>query len=314
MSSGRGWNRCCRPTRSGRPSRVDETAAHRRDQVAGAGRCALAGRPGLLRLLAGGVCAVPAVAAGPAAWANRSSPPCNPGGRGRTDHLGRQRGLNDRPGAPARRRRPPTPPASGERRPVASSADRDRPRAADASPRRADHEDPTWLVEQAQKVLSLVVTAGQHQRLAPQFQAVLDGVMSPRHGRGRPPHTARQGPGRQGLQAPTQNRAYLRRRGIACTHPETADQTTTPERTARPPRRPPSPGSSPDATEPGTPSNAESTDSNATAPSPPDTTLVLSPGGGGAWWWRGRAAGWSGWRWLCPRGGCGLRWSTGAVG
>lgn len=43
---------------------VDETAAHRRDQVAGADRCALAGRPGLLRLLAGGVCAVPAVAAG----------------------------------------------------------------------------------------------------------------------------------------------------------------------------------------------------------------------------------------------------------
>ena len=31
--------------------------------MAGAGRCALAGRPRLLRLLAGGVCAVPAVAA-----------------------------------------------------------------------------------------------------------------------------------------------------------------------------------------------------------------------------------------------------------
>jgi len=38
------------PTRSGRPSEWTKTAAHRRDQVAGAGRCALAGRPGLLRL------------------------------------------------------------------------------------------------------------------------------------------------------------------------------------------------------------------------------------------------------------------------
>ena len=118
MSSGRGWNPFACAHAIASAVSVDETAAHRRDQVAGAGRCALAGRPGLLRLLAGGVCAVPAVAAGRGMGADRHRP-ANPGGRGRTDHLGRQRGLNDRPGAPARRRRPADTPASSKSRPVA---------------------------------------------------------------------------------------------------------------------------------------------------------------------------------------------------
>jgi transposase len=46
--------------------------------------------------------------------------PANQGGRGRTDHLGRQRGLNDRLG---RTSTPPAPaytPASSKNRPVAS--------------------------------------------------------------------------------------------------------------------------------------------------------------------------------------------------
>src|SRR6266702_1185746 len=61
--------------------------------------------------------------------------------------------------------------------------------------------------EQGQKVLSLVVTAGQRGD-SPQFQTVLDGIKVPRIGAGRP-RTRPEGPGRHGL---------------ACTIPEPADQ------------------------------------------------------------------------------------------
>jgi transposase len=77
-------------------------------------------------------------------------------------------------------------------------------------------------VEQGQKPLSLVITAGQRGD-SPQFQAVLERIRVPRVGRGRP----RSKPDRvradkaYGSRA---NRAYLRRRGIACTIPEKADQ------------------------------------------------------------------------------------------
>ena len=54
--------------------------------------------------------------------------------------------------------------------------------------------------EQGQKPLSIVVTAGQRGD-SPQFQAVLEAIKVPRA-----------------------NRAYLRRRGIACTIPEQADR------------------------------------------------------------------------------------------
>ncbi|WP_407697305.1 IS5 family transposase [Streptomyces kebangsaanensis] len=77
-------------------------------------------------------------------------------------------------------------------------------------------------VEQGQKPLSLMVTAGQRHD-SPQFQPVLEGIRVPRIGPGRP----RTKPDRvradraYGSRA---NRAYLRRRGIGCTIPEKVDQ------------------------------------------------------------------------------------------
>ncbi|GAA2681284.1 hypothetical protein GCM10010412_066020 [Nonomuraea recticatena] len=76
--------------------------------------------------------------------------------------------------------------------------------------------------EQGQKVLSLIVTAGQRGD-SPQFQPVLEKISVPRLGLGRP----RKRPDRvradkaYGSRA---NRAYLRRRGITCTVPEKIDQ------------------------------------------------------------------------------------------
>jgi transposase len=77
-------------------------------------------------------------------------------------------------------------------------------------------------IEQGQKPLSLVVTAGQRGD-SPQFQVVLGRVRVARAGGGRP----RTRPDRvladkaYGSRA---NRAYLRRRGIRCTIPEKIDQ------------------------------------------------------------------------------------------
>ncbi|MET9010355.1 IS5 family transposase [Streptomyces olivaceoviridis] len=77
-------------------------------------------------------------------------------------------------------------------------------------------------VEQGQKPLSLLVTAGQRHD-SPQFQPVLEGIRVPRIGPGRPrtkPDKVRADEA-YGSRA---NRAYLRRRGVACTMPEKADQ------------------------------------------------------------------------------------------
>jgi transposase len=77
-------------------------------------------------------------------------------------------------------------------------------------------------VEQAQKPLSVVVTAG-HRGDSPQFTVVLDAIRVPRPGGGRP----RTRPDRvladkaYGSRA---NRAYLRRRNIKATIPEQADR------------------------------------------------------------------------------------------
>jgi len=76
--------------------------------------------------------------------------------------------------------------------------------------------------EQGQRLLSVVITAGQRGD-SPQFPAVLDGIRVPRPGPGRP----RTRPDRvlgdkaYGSRA---NRALLRRRGIAATIPEQADR------------------------------------------------------------------------------------------
>jgi transposase len=79
-----------------------------------------------------------------------------------------------------------------------------------------------FAVEQGQKPLSLVITAG-HRHDSPRFQNVLDRVSVPRIGPGRPrtkPHKVRADRA-YGSRA---NRAYLRRRGIRCTIPEKTDQ------------------------------------------------------------------------------------------
>ncbi|MFE2587109.1 IS5 family transposase [Streptomyces sp. NPDC059378] len=77
-------------------------------------------------------------------------------------------------------------------------------------------------VEQGQKPMSIVITAGQRGD-SPQFEPVLDKVRVPRRGPGRP----RTRPDRvraDRAYASRKNRAYLRRRGIRCTIPDKADQ------------------------------------------------------------------------------------------
>lgn len=97
--------------------------------------------------------------------------------------------------------------------------------AADHGPGRSRGGFTTKIhlaVEQRQRPLSLLVTAGQRGD-SPQFVAVLDAIRVPRTGPGRP----RTRPVR--VRADTAyssrvNREYLRRRGIRCTIPEPADQ------------------------------------------------------------------------------------------
>ncbi|WP_434094723.1 IS5 family transposase [Streptomyces hyaluromycini] len=77
-------------------------------------------------------------------------------------------------------------------------------------------------VEQGQKLMSIVITAGQRGD-SPQFEVVLSRIRVPRLGPGRP----RTRPSRvraDKAYASRKNRAYLRRRGIRCTIPDKADQ------------------------------------------------------------------------------------------
>jgi transposase len=77
-------------------------------------------------------------------------------------------------------------------------------------------------VEQGQRPLSIVVTAGQAGD-SPQFAAVVGGIWVPRLGPGRP----RTRPERvlaDKAYSSRANRAYLRCRGIAATIPEKDDQ------------------------------------------------------------------------------------------
>ncbi|MFD7641553.1 IS5 family transposase [Kitasatospora sp. NPDC059795] len=77
-------------------------------------------------------------------------------------------------------------------------------------------------VEQGQKLMSIVVTAGQRGD-SPQFEPVLEKVRVPRIGPGRPrvrPDRVRA----DRAYASRKNRAHLRRRGIRCTIPDKADQ------------------------------------------------------------------------------------------
>ncbi len=77
-------------------------------------------------------------------------------------------------------------------------------------------------VEQGQRPMSVVITAGQRGDL-PQFEPVLEKVRLPGLGPGRPrvrPRRVRP----DKAYASRRNRANLRRRGIRCTIPDKADQ------------------------------------------------------------------------------------------
>ncbi|MEW2490310.1 IS5 family transposase [Streptomyces sp. NPDC048411] len=77
-------------------------------------------------------------------------------------------------------------------------------------------------VEQGQKPMSIVITAGQRGD-SPQFEPVLEKIRVSRPGPGRPrtrPNRVRA----DKAYASRKNRAYLRRRGIRCTIPDKADQ------------------------------------------------------------------------------------------
>ncbi|MFE0201103.1 IS5 family transposase [[Kitasatospora] papulosa] len=76
-------------------------------------------------------------------------------------------------------------------------------------------------VDQAQKPMSLVVTAGQCGD-SPQFQVVLERIRVPRIGPCRP--RTRPDKVRADAYSSRANRAYLRKRGICCTIPEKRDQ------------------------------------------------------------------------------------------
>ncbi|MFK4122447.1 IS5 family transposase [Streptomyces longwoodensis] len=77
-------------------------------------------------------------------------------------------------------------------------------------------------VEQGQKPMSMVITAGQRGD-SPQFESVLEKVRVPRIGQGRPgvrPDRLRA----DRAYSSGRNRSYLRRRGIRCTIPHKANQ------------------------------------------------------------------------------------------
>ncbi|MGW2045886.1 IS5 family transposase [Streptomyces sp. NPDC001858] len=78
-------------------------------------------------------------------------------------------------------------------------------------------------VEQGQKPMSIVITAGQRGD-SPQFEPVLERIRVPRQGLGRPrkrPDKVRA----DKAYGSRRNRSYLRRHGIRCTIPEKKDQT-----------------------------------------------------------------------------------------
>jgi transposase len=139
-----------------------------------------------------------------------------PGGRGRADHLGRVGGLHGRPGASARGRGQEKGDLQAEP-PGDEAADHGLGRSRGGLPAKVH-----LAVEQGQKPLSILITAGQCGD-SPQFTAVLDAITVARTGPGRP----RTRPDRvladkaYGSRA---NRDWLRRRGIAATIPEQADR------------------------------------------------------------------------------------------
>jgi transposase len=205
--------------KTGPPTDMDQTTARERDPLAGPRGHAVAGCTGRVWIVAGDLRAVPSLATGRGVGGDPVAI-ADPRRRDGVDHVGCQCRLDHRSRAPARRWRAKKGDAQKEPPGGVGGAEPD------------DHglggSRGGWTtklhlaVEQGQKPLSLVVTAGQRGD-SPQFQVVLDGIRVARIGAGRPRRT----PDRvladkaYGSRA---NRAYLRRRGIRCTIPEKIDQ------------------------------------------------------------------------------------------
>ncbi|MDT0354100.1 IS5 family transposase, partial [Pseudonocardia charpentierae] len=137
-----------------------------------------------------------------------------------SDHLGRVGRLHRRPGAPARRRSA----AKGDQQREPPSTDHDiEPNDHGLGRSRGGLTTKLHLAcEAGQRPLSLIVTAGQAGD-SPQFEAVLEAIRVPRSGRGRPRCRPDRVLGDKAYSSRA-NRAYLRRRGIAATIAEPADQ------------------------------------------------------------------------------------------
>ena len=158
-----------------------------------------------------------------------------PGRCGRADHLGRERGFHRNPGSSTCGRGA----EKGDLQAEPPGGVRDEPADHGLGRSRGSLSTKIHLaVEQGQKPLSVVITAGQRGD-SPQFTTVLDQIAVARPGPGRP----RTRPGRvlgdkaYGSRA---NRAYLRRRGIKCTIPEQRDRIAHRKRRGRGGGRPPS--------------------------------------------------------------------------
>lgn len=239
---------------------VDHAAAHRRHPMAVAGRRAVARRACVPRLLAGGLRAVPALAA-------RRSLDVHPGrvaGQGRCGGAGRlagECGFHHHARASARRRRPSAAgcPARAARRKHTGPGDHALGRS-----RGGLSTELNLACEHGQSPLSLVLSAGQAGD-APYFEAVMAGIRLARLDGGRP----RTWPQRVRADKAYSSRAicaHLRRRQIACTIPEPADQAGHRRRRGSRGGRPPSTRSTSAA---GMPWSAASTASNATGGSHP---------------------------------------------
>jgi len=220
---------------AGPPAEVQQTAVDRRDSVAGAGGLAVAGRAGAVRALADRIWSVPPLAA---RWDLGADSDRVAGARGcrRADHLGCQRGLHHRPGAPARGR-------------GAEKGDLQKePPGGFAGVEPADHalgrSRGGWTTrlhlgcEQARKPLSILITAGQHGD-SPQFTAVLERIRVPRLDAGRPRTRPDLVLGDKAYSSKS-NRAYLRRRRIRCVIPVKDDQAANRRKLGSKGGRPPS--------------------------------------------------------------------------
>src|SRR5690348_828183 len=212
---------------------MDETAADRRDPVAGPDRLVVAGRSGPVRALAVGLRSVPPLAAERHLAQDRDRA-AGAGGCGRAYHLGCLGRFHDRSGAPARGRGA----EKGDLQAEPPGGVDDEP--ADHGPGRSRGGLTSKIhlaCEQMQKPLAIVITAGQRGD-SPQFATVLGRIRIPRPAGGHP----RTRPDRvladkaYGSRA---NRAYLRRRGIRCTIPEKAGQVRNRKNKGRAGGRPP---------------------------------------------------------------------------